>query len=240
MREIFPKKKAGDSLSAGHINTLGEVARRVADPVQGSHGQGWDGKTAGLIPTFIRTLVIVEPNDEEKRLYKAFPLYYDQDDESWSTDTEEELEVDSAGLDIDLADDDIINAYYHKQRGRWIPLVDVCPDRNEIHHLTVLGGPTGGTFTAEYTIGGITEILTFAYDATATTVQEIFEEEHSGVQEGDVEVTGGPFPNATIQIEFKENLEATAIPLPLLDWDDLTGGAGVAVIGSRPQSGFPN
>lgn len=126
-----------------------------------------------------------------------------------------------------------------RHRGRYpIGVGGSCPDRNEIHQLTVLGSPTGGTFDMDLTLNGVTETLTFNYDDTSTEVNTELET-HSEAASGDFTVTGGPFPNATMQIEYIQNFAATAISLPTLDWGSLTGGTGMAVIPSRPQSGYP-
>ena len=114
-----------------------------------------------------------------------------------------------------------------------------CPDRNEIHHLTIFGSPTGGTFDIDLTVGGSQETLTFNWDDTASEVKTELET-HTEIAVDDVTVTGGPFPDATMQIEFVANLAATAIALPTIDFVSLTGGSGVGVIGSRPSSGYPN
>lgn len=114
-----------------------------------------------------------------------------------------------------------------------------CPDRNEIHQITILGKPTGGTLSITLTVNSVAETDTVDWDATASEVKTALET-HAQIAVDDIEVTGGPFPNATMQIEFVENLAATAIALPILNWASLTGGTGVAAIPSRPQSGFPN
>lgn len=113
-----------------------------------------------------------------------------------------------------------------------------CPDRNETHHLTIFGSPTGGTLTFTLTVNGSAEAMTVDWDATAAEVDTELET-HTEIAVGDVSVTGGPLPNATIVIEFIVNLAATAIALPVMNWGSLTGGTGVAAIASRPQSGYP-
>lgn len=111
-----------------------------------------------------------------------------------------------------------------------------CPSQNAIHDITLFGSPTGGTFDIDLTVNGSEETLTFNYDDTAAEVETELET-HTEIASGDVDVTGGPFPNATIRIEFVSNLAETAIALPLADWGSITGGSGVGVICAAAQLG---
>lgn len=113
-----------------------------------------------------------------------------------------------------------------------------CPSRNEIHQLSIFGSPTTGSFDATYTVLGLSESMTFNSTFTSTEVATEMAT-HTSIATSDIEVTGGPFPNATMQIEFVSSLAAKAVPLPTLNWDLLAGGTGVAVIASRPQNGYP-
>jgi hypothetical protein len=89
------------------------------------------------------------------------------------------------------------------------------------------------------TVNSTEETLTFNYDDTAAEVQTELET-HSEIASGDVTVTGGDFPDATIQIEFVSNLAHTYVPLPTSDWNGLTGGSGVMVIASWAEIGYPD
>jgi len=112
-----------------------------------------------------------------------------------------------------------------------------CDQQNTIMQVTVLGTPTGGTFDLHLTVGGSKETLQFAFDDNSTEVDTELDT-HTEITSGDVVVTAGPFPDATIQIEFKVNLKNTNIMLPTADWDSLTGGSGVGVIVSLAQLGI--
>lgn len=112
-----------------------------------------------------------------------------------------------------------------------------CEGRNEIIQLVIYGSPTGGTFDMSLNILGVTETLTFNWDDTATEVQTELET-HTNIAPGDVEVTGGPFPNGIINIEFMGDLENTRIQYPSI-FHSLTGGAGMAVLPARWQPGHP-
>ena len=112
-----------------------------------------------------------------------------------------------------------------------------CAPQNAIMDITVNGSPTGGTFDMNLTVGGSEETLTFNYnDAAAAVDTEL--DTHTEIANGDVSVTGGPFPDATIRIEFIVNLAETNIALPTLDWGSLTGGSGVSVIAALAQLGI--
>jgi hypothetical protein len=113
-----------------------------------------------------------------------------------------------------------------------------CPERNEIHQLTLIGSPTTGTLELSFTIDAVTDSVTLNYDDTASEVEDQMET-HSEVGAGQVSVSGGPLPDATITIEFTGTLAGTAILPPVLTWGTLSG-TGVAAIVSRPQSGHPH
>ncbi|TWU12852.1 hypothetical protein CA54_16780 [Symmachiella macrocystis] len=112
-----------------------------------------------------------------------------------------------------------------------------CDPKNAKIDVYVLGSPTGGTFDVDFTVNDETETMTFDYDATAAEVETELET-HSEISSGDVDVTGGDFPDATIRIEFEGDLAGTDIAVPLPDWSSLTGGAGVGVICALAQKGI--
>ena len=113
-----------------------------------------------------------------------------------------------------------------------------CKAENCKLQMTMTGSPTGGTFDFDLTINDVEETLTLNYDDTAAEVKTELET-HTEIEVDDVTVTGGPFPDATIEIEFVENLENGKANLPISDWSSLTGGAGVSVISSYSQRGYP-
>jgi hypothetical protein len=112
-----------------------------------------------------------------------------------------------------------------------------CDLQNAIMQITVLGSPTGGTFDLDLTVDSSEETLTFNYDDAAAAVKTELET-HTKIAVDDVTVTAGPFPDATMQVEFVEDLKNTNIALPTADWDLLTGGSGTAVISSYAQLGI--
>lgn len=135
-----------------------------------------------------------------------------------------------------LADASVVNAYWDEERSIWVPISGGggCT-QNEIQQVTIFGSPTGGTFDLYFD----DEAVELNYDDTSTEVQTALEG-HSGIASGDVTVTGGPLPNATITIEFTGNLANTNVPIMVADWGSLTGGTGVGVLISVSQPGAPN
>ena len=79
-----------------------------------------------------------------------------------------------------------------------------CPDRNEKWVCQLRGGPGSGTFDITITVNSSGEVLTLDYDVTAAEFQTALET-HTQVTSGDVECSGGPFPNDPIIIEWKGN-----------------------------------
>ena len=122
-------------------------------------------------------------------------------------------------------------------RARWVK-GGGCKAENCKIQLTMTGTPTGGTFDTDLTVNDAEVTLTFNFDDTAAEVKTELET-HTEIAVDDVTVTGGPFPDATIEIEFVENLKNGKINLPVSDWGSLTGGAGVSVIASYSQRGYP-
>jgi hypothetical protein len=126
-----------------------------------------------------------------------------------------------------------------------------CAPKNAIIQITVLGNPTLGSFSILFFLPGVTPnpYITFMYNDTATIVRSKIEAAIPGTGTSvNVIVTGGPFPNATMQIQFVGQFANTFISLPLADWQytgtgtgeqdqSLSGGPGIGVICSYAQLG---
>jgi hypothetical protein len=113
-----------------------------------------------------------------------------------------------------------------------------CTPRNEEWVLTIGGTPTGGTFDLDLNVLGVTETMQFAFDDTAGDVETELET-HTNIANGDVTVTGGPFPDADIKIEFTGDLAKHSFPKPPVDFAALTGGSGVVVLVQHWTPGEP-
>lgn len=139
--------------------------------------------------------------------------------------------------------------------GSWIAQVSgsgsgaACTPQNAIHHITVIGSPESGTFSLSYTINGTLDTLTFNYNDNKDEVETEMRthpeiDPETGTGSVDIKVTAGPFPDATIQIEFQNGLANQDIALPTADWTSLNVGTGsdtnngIAVISSYAQLGI--
>lgn len=115
-----------------------------------------------------------------------------------------------------------------------------CEDRNEIWKFIIGGSPTAGSFTFDLNVLGTTEEMEFQFDDTATEVQTELET-HTKIASGDVLVTGGPFPDVDIQIEFQGDLANHLMSPPTtIDFSGLTGGTGTVVIPVFVRPGHPS
>lgn len=124
----------------------------------------------------------------------------------------------------------------NRRRRPPIPLGGGCDAQNAVLHITVIGKPTGGTFTIAMTIGTTTETVTFNWNDSASAVKTAIAG-HSLIASTDLDTSAGPFPNATMAIEFIATLANTDIKIPPANWTSLTGGSGVAVITHLAQRG---
>ena len=135
--------------------------------------------------------------------------------------------------------------------GDWlVATASGCAPKNTIIQITVLGNPTLGSFSILLSLPTLPPAyITFVYNDTATVVRQKIEAIIPGTGTSvNVIVTGGPFPNATMQLEFVGQFAKMFIPLPLGDWQytgtgtgtqdqSLTGGTGIGVILSYAQLG---
>jgi len=111
-----------------------------------------------------------------------------------------------------------------------------CDIQNAIIDVLIFGNPTGGTFDMVLTVNSVAETLTFNWDDTTTEVATELAT-HTQLASSDVSVSGFPFPNGTMRIEFTGTVANTAIALPLTDWSSLTGGTGTGIICVLAQLG---
>lgn len=86
------------------------------------------------------------------------------------------------------------------------------------------------------TVNSVSTTLTFNYNDSAATVKTTLAT-HSEIASADLTVTGGPFPSATVRVEFTATLAGTLILQPTADYASLTGGAGRGIIVQMAQRG---
>jgi len=112
-----------------------------------------------------------------------------------------------------------------------------CDDQNTIWDITIFGAPTGGTVSFPVTVNGVTSTVTFNWNDSASTFKTTLAAGHAEIATTDLDVTGGPFPNATMRVEFIGDLASTLILQPTVGFGSLTGGTGRGVIVALAQRG---
>lgn len=151
-------------------------------------------------------------------------------------------------------------AVHRSKFGEWLASTGggVCASANEIQHLIIYGKPTGGTFVVTLFVPNeagdqIGENITLNWDddadETQIALQGHSEISNAGTGTGtgsngdslvaDIQVSGGPFPNASTKVEFIGDLSNKVISLMLVNFANLTGGIGVGAMILREQKGNP-
>jgi hypothetical protein len=171
------------------------------------------------------------PPTAEMQVYKPDPSNNDE-----LIDAEYKITVTNRNPDITKSTDDWCRCVF--LNGEWQPHGggSSCPSQNARFDITIFGQPTGGTFKLVLTVNASQENITIDYDDDAAAVEAAIEG-HTEVSSGDVDVTLGPFPNATMRIEFEGNLANTDIVTPALDFALLTGGTGMGGFVQIEQEG---
>lgn len=93
----------------------------------------------------------------------------------------------------------------------------------QIQTLTILGTPTGGTFTLDFDVETTSDL---AYDCTAADVATALLA-LDNVDPGDVTASGGPFPDEPIRVTWAGQYLTGKVPMLRFDITDLTGGTDV-------------
>ncbi len=101
-----------------------------------------------------------------------------------------------------------------------------------VYEIFFEGSVTGGTLDLDVGVwdgsSTTTETLTLNYDDTRSEVQTEFET-HSEIASGDIDVKGGPLPDAGVYVIFKSSGDRNYDqPLPAINSNSLTG-TGVVV-----------
>lgn len=143
-----------------------------------------------------------------------------------------------------LGDDDIESGWISVKKtksGDWLADTGggaACEGRNEQWILYLQGPPDDGSLSFPLIINGANFTITIPYNSTASEVETLLEA-HPQVASGDVIVSGGPLPTASIIIEWTNNLADGLIPVPSVSIIGLIGsGLGATLI--RTERGFPN
>lgn len=123
MREVFPEKQPGERLSAGHINKLSDVCRRVSTGMSGSYTSGRDNAITPN-PPFVQSQVIINTIvDINAGLYTVFLRYYStlEDANTWLTNEDTEYNLDASELGTEFVEGDKLVAFWNPQRGQYTP-----------------------------------------------------------------------------------------------------------------------
>lgn len=156
MRESFPHKDAGDSLSAQHINKLGSVGARVSRFQGGAHVHVRHTESVlgvAIPPPFVQVLLEVSSvTDRAKGLFKGRRRYYSDGDEEWYTASEDddgEWPIDCQGLDVLVSVGRLVVAYWDSQRGAFVPILPPC---NPLVDYSGSGGTLPSTERGDWTV----------------------------------------------------------------------------------------
>jgi hypothetical protein len=135
MREVLPRKQAGDTLSARHVNMLSDSV--VGRGLDGSTGVGapsfHSGNSVHTAPqskgSLFRLVVsnskINDDDADDSGLYLGQLRWYSHDGEEWKTDDEDQgqtWEIDARDVCPLLAVGEIICCYWDAQRGMFVPI----------------------------------------------------------------------------------------------------------------------
>ncbi len=126
MREIFPTKRRGDSLSARHVNVLSGVARRTASGSTGSYRNIRHTGSLDLyanVPYHVQDVVVIRGvHDATNKVYKVRVRYYDHANAKWDTVPDgAEFFLDGKDTDSVFEVDDKVVAFWHSQRSMYVP-----------------------------------------------------------------------------------------------------------------------
>lgn len=135
MREQFPMKSPGDRLAAAHVNSLSRVCRSVASIGAGGYAMGKRGGTFGTtsgvrIPrlgTFsISTDLEATQGSAFEKMYDIVPRVFDSGQsaraDQWGDHDTAVWILDAYDTDLTFSVGDRVDAYYHSQRGVFLPI----------------------------------------------------------------------------------------------------------------------
>ncbi len=123
-REKFPRKKAGDHLSEGHVNRLSEVCERVADP---------NFSETNLVPNRQYVLQVtntqIDASDAaDSGLYLGRRRWYSHVSSIWQID-DMDYEIDASDVGLTLNVGAKVVAFWDAQRGMFILTSSIGFDR---------------------------------------------------------------------------------------------------------------
>jgi len=209
----------------------------------------WDGETVtidGIEYTYEytdannRTKSWTDDDDEDQEEDEEINIPYFDDDILVAVEVRKNQVVDGFKVNdtkVRNSNDALLSWVDINASGRcWVGPSSGCDAQNAIHDYTIIGSPTGGVISIQLTVLGEQSSLTFNVDDSASDVRtELLT--HNKIGDLDVFVSGGPFPDSTIRVEFIKELSNTPVSLPTASWSGASGGEGVAVICAMAQLG---
>lgn len=150
MRDQFPHKKAGDRLSAPHVNRLSEAARRAGTPAAGSYSllssYGTIQGHANYAPFYQGVFEVVadlkEMSPSYDGIFRIKERLYSKNDENpkqaWkASPLNNHVYMDAYALGARYTVGDLVVAYWSEHRGMFLPAMG---------HLSwnIAKAPTGG------------------------------------------------------------------------------------------------
>ena len=148
MRENFPHKNPGDILSAERVNVSGGVEGRFGRMVSGPNLSTFHHHShvsiSGPAPwkqyifRVTSDTVLDDDGNQIDGVYEGLIRWYDAGATAWKPDDdatdavlneEDKWNLDTGGLGISLAVDDLVVAYWDAQRGMFIPIIPSVPIR---------------------------------------------------------------------------------------------------------------
>lgn len=122
----FPRKKEGDRLGAGHLNSLSAAAEQYLASAVGGFQLGTNKGTSGLPPWSQASFEITAlgcDDETDPDVYTIKPYYFDPDTETWTLDDDHlGFCLDDRLVQTGYEVGDVVQAYFNSQRGAFVPL----------------------------------------------------------------------------------------------------------------------
>ena len=131
MLENFPTKEESDTLGAGHVNKLGNVARCVSASTRGAYQFGRDCSVIGLQPFVQRVVEVTNAQTcgDDDDLVEIRPKYFRPSSGEWLINEDDGpycLDYKATEIDkSDVAFGDIFIAYFDPQRGHFVGIFHI-------------------------------------------------------------------------------------------------------------------
>jgi hypothetical protein len=178
-REAFPAKRAGDGLSASHINDINRVVGNLSGGNQGSGLQGthgWITGVAGQLGPFLR-IAKVRKETDVPGVYTIRLRRWNTTDAKWKDETND-CKLDARCFTFDPSDevqrapvlvyDDVLSVRYDGQRGMYLPDQFLFPNSRWAWVSTAIPARSGSTEYSE-TVKLVKQTLNVAGDENEWT-----------------------------------------------------------------------